>query len=70
MVDSDLTPEQIEELTTEAVKDTEKVQRLAAAASWAQTMHRTFKGIRGAPNRKQRAHIAIRMFRLNEADDA
>lgn len=65
-----LTDEQKQELTDQAIKDTERVQRLAAAAGWAHSMHRAFKGVRGAPNRKQRALIAIRAFRLNEDDDA
>ena len=66
MVDSDLTPGQVQELTDQALKDTEQVQRLAAAAAWAQATHRTFKGVMGAPNRKQRATLAIKFFRLNE----
>lgn len=66
MAETELTPEQIAELTDAANADTREVERLAAAARWAQNTHRAFKGIRGAPNRRQRLNLAVQFFRLNE----
>jgi len=66
-------PEQTEQLAIEAQKhaaaEARQAQKLADAARWARDMHRAFKGIQGAPNRSERARIALYAFNLNEADE-
>lgn len=67
-------PEKAEQLTIEAQRkkaaEAAQAQRLSDAAVWARDMHRAFKGVRGAPNRRERARIAIYAFNLNVDDDA
>lgn len=57
---------QAEDLSAEAIKERVRDANFQAAARWAIGMHRAFKGIRGAPNRRQRAEIALKKFGLED----
>lgn len=54
------------DLSRQAVAERARLRKLQEAADWARSMNRAFKGIRGAPNRRKRAFIAIEKFGLFE----
>lgn len=54
------------DLSAEAIAARFKLARFEEAAAWARSMQRAFKGIRGAPNRRQRVQLAIEKYGLEE----
>ena len=62
---ADLNAEAIKARHDAAAAD-ERRATLVAAATWARKMNRAFKGIQGAPKRRQRVQDAIVKFELFE----
>lgn len=48
------------DLSKEAIKARDRARRMERAATWARDMVRVFKGIRGAPSRKEYITLAIK----------
>lgn len=55
---------QAADLSPEAIEERAKAKRTLEAAAWFGAMRHAFKGISGAPNRRQLARIAIERFDL------
>lgn len=58
------TSEHAVDLSKEAIKQRKRQQRLQQAADWARSMTNTFKGIAGAPRRRDYVRLAIEKFDL------
>lgn len=52
------------DLDKEAIEERRRQKRLERAAHFARSMNRAFKGIQGAPTRRQRALQVIERYRL------
>lgn len=56
------------DLSSDALKADAIRRNIERAAAWAHRMHKTFKGIAGAPNRKARAIYTYARYGITEAD--